>query len=172
MNLTGSTAICAVAAGAFPQMNKKILHMKKINLLTISNYTILVYLILWIFYAGFNWDVFAIKLNTNLGFSVIGGYPFIFFFLLGLAAILLFRYFAYINKVNTDKRESNNSHRIAIMEKDIELLKMKEVLFKMQTAEMDKNSSHLSALHEKLDSLSNQMSDNKEDNKEVKEQNE
>ena len=143
--------------------------MKKTNLLSISNYTIIVYLIIWIYYAGFNWDVFAIKLNTNLGFSVIGGFPFIFFFLLGLAAILLFRYFAYISKVNTDKIESNSSHRIAMMEKDIELLKMKEVLLKMQTAEMDKNSANLSVLHEKLDNLSNQMSDNKEDDKEDKE---
>ncbi|MEX0982962.1 MAG: hypothetical protein WDZ47_12845 [Bacteroidales bacterium] len=145
--------------------------MKKINLVSISNYTILVYLIIWIYYAGFNWDVFSIKLNTNAGFSVIGGYPFIFFLLLGLAALLLLRYFVYINKVNTEKKESNSSHRIAIMEKDIELLKMKEVLFKMQTAEMDKNSSHLSALHEKLDSLSNQMSEKREEGKEDKEQN-
>lgn len=140
--------------------------MKKINLIITSNITILVYLLVWIYYASFNWDIFAIKLNTNAGFSVIGGFPFVFFFLLGLAALLVHRYFIYIGKVHTDKRESNSSHRIAMLEKDIELLKMKEVLFKMQTAEMDKNSSHLSALHEKLDNLSDQMTDKQEDDKE------
>jgi hypothetical protein len=140
--------------------------MKKINLINISNFTILVYLLVWIYYASFNWDIFSIKLNTNAGFSVIGGFPFIFFFLLGLASLLVIRYFIYVGKVHAEKRESNSSHRIALLEKDIELLKMKEVLFKMQTAEMDKNSSHLNALHEKLDSLSDQISDKQEDNKE------
>ncbi len=140
--------------------------MKKINLINISNFTILIYLLVWIYYASFNWDIFSIKLNTNVGFSVVGGFPFIFFFLLGLAALLVHRYFIYIAKVHTDKKENNSLHRIAMLEKDIELLKMKEMLFKMQTAEMDKNSSHLSALHEKLDSLSDQITDKEEDDKE------
>jgi uncharacterized coiled-coil protein SlyX len=52
------------------------------------------------------------------------------------------------------------------MEKDIELLKMKEVLFKMQTSEMDKSSSQLNALHEKLDSLSNKISEKDEEENE------
>jgi uncharacterized coiled-coil protein SlyX len=142
--------------------------MKKINLINISNVTIIIYFLVWVYYAIFNWDVFSIKLNTNAGFSVIGGLPFVFFFILGLVALLVIRYFIYIYKVDTEKRVTARNHKIAIMEKDIELLKMKEVLFKMQTSEMDKSSSQLNALHEKLDSLTNQISekDEEEDKKE------
>ncbi len=132
--------------------------MKRTTLVTIINFTLGFYLLVWIYYAAFNWEVFSIKLNTNAGFSVIGGYPFAFFFLFGFAALLAVKYVVHLNKVYEDKTEKEQAHRIAIQEKDIELLKMKEVLFKMQTSEMSKNSSHLNALHEKLDSLSEQMS--------------
>lgn len=132
--------------------------MKRNTLVTIINFILGIYLLVWIYYAAFNWDVFSIKLNTNAGFSVIGGYPFVFFFLLGFAALLAVKYIVHLNRVYEDKTEREQSHKIAIQEKDIELLKMKEVLFKMQTSEMSKNSSHLNALHEKLDSLSDQMS--------------
>lgn len=141
--------------------------MKKINLSNILNYMLFIYLIIYVYYAIFNWEVFAIKLNTNAGFSIIGGFPFVFFFLLGLAALLLIKYLVYIDKVNTEKRESNNKHQIEIMAKDIELLKMKEVLFKMQNSEMGKNSADLNALHEKLDNLSSQMKEKTADNDEI-----
>ncbi|MCF8226276.1 MAG: DUF4212 domain-containing protein [Bacteroidales bacterium] len=132
--------------------------MKKNILTHIINYTMVVYLAVWAYYAIFNWDVFSIKLNTNAGFSVIGGYPFAFFFLIGIAALLILKYFINMNIIEYEKREKDSRHKMAIMEKDIELLKMKEVLFKMQTSEMGKNSSHLDALHKKLDELSNTIS--------------
>jgi hypothetical protein len=137
--------------------------MKRTILTNAINFTLALYAAVWIYYAAFNWEIFSIKLNTNAGFSVIGGYPFVFFFLLGLAALLTVKYFIYLNKVREDSREKDSTYRIALMEKDIELLKMKEVLFKMQTSEMEQNSSNLNALHEKLDHLSNTMEQEKED---------
>jgi hypothetical protein len=133
--------------------------MKKINLTIIINYTLGIYLAAWLFYSVLNWDVFSIKLNTNIGFTTIGGYPFVFFFLFGFTALLTIKYFINLSMIRTNKSERERIHRIAILEKDIELLKMKEVLFKMQTSEMGKNSSNLNALHEKLDELSAKMSD-------------
>jgi hypothetical protein len=159
-----NTAIENTASDLLLQMRIKVRkNMKKLNLLQISTFTVIIYLLVWSYYAIFNWDVFSIKLNTNAGFSVIGGFPFVFFFLLGLVALLILRYFIYIHKVNSDKHERSSAHRIAIMEKDIELLKMKEVLFKMQTSEMDKSSTQLNALHDKLDNLSNQISEKGEE---------
>ena len=137
--------------------------MKRTVLSTIANFILALYAAVWIYYAAFNWEVFSIKLNTNAGFSVIGGYPFVFFFLLGIILLLALKYLIHLNKVHEDKTEKDSRHKIEIMEKDIELLKMKEVLFKMQTSEMGKNSSHLNALHEKLDNLSNRLELEKED---------
>lgn len=137
--------------------------MKRTVLTNVTTFILALYAAVWIYYAAFNWEVFSIKLNTSAGFSVIGGYPFVFFFLLGLVALLAVKYVVHLNKVHEDRAEKDSVHKIAIMEKDIELLKMKEVLFKMQTSEMGKNSSHLSALHEKLDNLSNKLESEKED---------
>lgn len=137
--------------------------MKRTVLSNALNFTLALYAAVWIYYAAFNWEIFSIKLNTNAGFAVIGGYPFVFFFLLGLVALLSVKYFFHLNKVREDRREKDSSHRIALMEKDIELLKMKEVLFKMQTSEMEQNSSNLNALHEKLDQLSHKMEQEKMD---------
>lgn len=142
-----------VAASYFTIDNINTEPMKRTVLTNVINFTLAIYVAVWIYYAAFNWEVFAIKLNTNAGFSVIGGYPFAFFFLLGFAALLTVKYFIHLNKVHEDRKEKDSDHKIAIMEKDIELLKMKEVLFKMQTSEMGKNSSHLNTLHEKLDNL-------------------
>ncbi len=138
--------------------------MKNHKLNNAVNILLILYLASWIYYAVFNWDVFAIKLNTNAGFSVIGGYPFLFFFVLGLAALLILKYVIHISLLQKDRSDKDQRHRITILEKDIEILKMKEVLFKMQTSEMSKNSSHLNALHEKLDALSNQISHEEEKN--------
>lgn len=132
--------------------------MKNHKLNNAVNIILILYLASWIYYAAFNWDVFAIRLNTNAGFSVMGGYPFVFFFILGLVALLILKYVIHISLLQKDRSEKDQRHRITILEKDIEILKMKEVLFKMQTSEMSKNSSHLNALHEKLDALSNQIS--------------
>ena len=132
--------------------------MKNHKLNNTINVILVIYLAVWIYYAIFNWDVFVIKLNTNAGFSVIGGFPFIFFFLLGLVTLLLLKYVAHLHILQGERKEKDQVHRITLLEKDIEILKMKEVLFKMQTSEMSKNSSHLNALHEKLDELSNQIS--------------
>ncbi len=136
--------------------------MKNHKLNNAVNIILILYLASWIYYAVFNWDVFAIKLNTNAGFSVIGGYPFVFFFILGLVGLLILKYIIHISLLQKDRGEKDQRHRITILEKDIEILKMKEVLFKMQTSEMSKNSSHLNALHEKLDALSNQISHEEE----------
>lgn len=131
--------------------------MKNHKLNNAVNVILILYLAVWIYYAAFNWDVFAIKLNTNAGFSVIGGYPFVFFFVLGLVALLILKYVIHVSLLQKERGDKDQRHRITILEKDIEILKMKEVLFKMQTSEMSKNSSHLNALHEKLDTLSNQI---------------
>lgn len=135
--------------------------MKKINIRSVINYTLGIYLAAWIYYAIFNWKIFSIQLNTNAGFSIISGYPIAFFFLFGFAALLMLKYFVGINSLHQEKLARERTHRISILEKDIELLKLKEVLFSMQTSELDKNSTYLKALHEKLDKLSNRLNENK-----------
>lgn len=154
--------------------------MRKNQHKIIVDILLVTWLFIWIYYLAFNWAVFSIELNINLGFAVISGYPFVFFFLLGLIALIFIKYsfhFTALKQVSKEKEEQNEK---TLLEKDIEILKLKEVLFKMQTKDLNESSSALSALQEKLDSISKQIapeaqtpenkpegkSDNKEKNKE------
>jgi hypothetical protein len=137
--------------------------MKKLDLNKLLNGILVVYILTWVYYAIFNWDVFSIKLNTNAGFTVIGGYPFAFFSLFGLVILVLIKYFVQIRKLENEKRSREFHYQKSILEKDLEILKMKEVLFKMQTSEMSKNSSHINDLHAKLDQISEQLRLEKEE---------
>lgn len=137
--------------------------MRKIDLNKLMNVFLVIYVLTWVYYAIFNWDVFSLKLNTNAGFAVIGGYPFAFFSLFGLVILVLMKYFVQIRKLENEKRAREFQYQKSILEKDLEILRMKEVLFKMQTSEMNKNSSHLNELHAKLDQISEQLRLEKEE---------
>ena len=63
--------------------------MKKLNIKSVIDIALIVWIAIWLYYALFNWDVFVVKLNTNIGFSIIGLYPFIFFFFIGLILLVI-----------------------------------------------------------------------------------
>lgn len=131
--------------------------MNKIKLKHIINAAIIIWLVLWIYYLGFNWDVFSINLKTDLGFAVIGFYPFIFFFVLGLVLMVLIKYIEQTIAMKKLGRDKDMKNRIALLEKDIELLRLKETLFKMQSEELSRNNANLNALHQRLDEITSQL---------------
>ena len=136
--------------------------MKKIKLDTIINISIIIWLVFWLYYMVFNWDVFVIKLNTSLGFTLVGGYPFIFFSVVGLVILLVLKYFNKTIQLEVWKKEAESNRKLALLEKDIEILKLRETIYKMQSEELSKNSATLEALHKKLDNLDDSTSSNDE----------
>ncbi|MEE4214269.1 MAG: hypothetical protein V2I34_04335 [Bacteroidales bacterium] len=128
--------------------------MNKIKLRHIIDATIIAWVIIWLYYGIFNWDIFIIKLDANLGFAVIGSYPFVFFFLLGLIFLIVLRYFDTIISMRRLGQYKDLKNNIALLEKDIEVLKLRETVYKMQSEEMSRNDASLQALHQKLDELS------------------
>ncbi len=128
--------------------------MNKIKLRHIIDATIIAWVIIWFYYGIFNWDIFIIKLDANLGFAVIGSYPFVFFLLLGLIFLIVLRYFDTIISMRRLGQFKDLKNNIALLEKDIEVLKLRETVYKMQSEEMSRNDASLQALHQKLDELS------------------
>lgn len=131
--------------------------MNKIKLKHIINTAIILWLVLWVYYLGFNWDVFSINLKTDLGFAVIGAYPFIFFSVLGLVLMALIKYIEQTMAMRSMERNKDMESKIALLEKDIEILRLKETLFKMQSEELSRNNANLNALHQRLDEISSQI---------------
>jgi len=95
------------------------------------------YLLVYIYFAIFNWQVFTVNLNIDLGFGVIGFPPFIVLFVIGF---LLVGILAWINYVNSLRR------LIYELEQGIEFGKMKEKMVSNRVQEMlfdDKNIEQL-----------------------------
>lgn len=130
--------------------------MKTIKTSRALNAILLIWIAGWIYYALFNWDIFIIGLNTNLGFTVMKCYPFLITFFTGLIALLFLKYLSTFNEMNKD-------NKISLYEKDLEIFKMKEVLFRMQNPDVGKSASNLNALYDKLDELSDQIKTNSDD---------
>lgn len=137
--------------------------MKKNKIQSTIDIIILLWILIWLYYLVFNWDVFIVKLNTDFGFGTITLYPFIFFFFLGSTGFIILKYVIHILQIQNNAKEKENKNKITLLEKDIEILKLKEVLFKMQSEGLNKSASTINALQEKIDSLSKKIEDEKEE---------
>jgi hypothetical protein len=141
--------------------------MKKINIQSVINIILALWVGIWFYYLLFNWDVFIIQLNTNFGFNTYNMYPFVFFFFIGLIGFVIVKYAIHYSEMQNKGKEEENKSKTKLLEKDIEILKLKEVLFKMQSEGMNKSASTINALHAKLDSLSKKYNNENEEITEV-----
>ena len=124
---------------------------------TIINYLLIIWIVIWAYFAAFNWAVFTVSLNINLGFTVITGYPFLFYSIAGIIFLIILRYIAQYLIERQRIHEKNLENKIAMQGKDIEILQLKEVLFNMQTKEYNQNAESMKSLNEKLNKISEQM---------------
>jgi len=76
-----------------------------------------VYLLIFLYFAIFNWDVFIVTINTNLGFTVVKTPPFLLLFIVGLFVTALQSNFTYIRETR---------HEVSYLYKSIELEKLKK----------------------------------------------
>lgn len=130
---------------------------------TVISYFIIIWIVIWAYFAAFNWEVFAVAININLGFTVITGYPFIFYFVAGIILFIALRYIAQYLSERQRAYERHLEHKIAMQGKDIEILQLKEVLFNMQTKEHNQNVESMNTLNEKLNKISEQMQISKQE---------
>ncbi len=131
--------------------------MKIKNYKVFVNTALILWLLIWVYYLAFNWSVFSVELKTNLGFAVISSYPFLFFFITGLILLIVLKYAYHIVSIQEQNQVKDKETKTSLLEKDIEILKLKEVLFKMQTKDMNESSSALAALQDKLDKISDKI---------------
>ena len=131
--------------------------MQKIELNKIINISIIVWVLIWLYFLVFNWKVFSINLDTNLGFTVVGGYPFIFFFIIGLLFLILIKYFDHLIEMKRLNIEKGMENKIALLEKDIELLKLKESFVNKLSDEVTTKASNMNALYNKLYELTEKL---------------
>lgn len=135
--------------------------MKKSKIQSYINIILIVWISIWFYYLLFNWDVFIIQLKTNLGFNTISLHPFLFFFVIGTIGFIVIKYLIHFYDLQNDAILKENKNKKSILEKDIEILKLREALYKMHSDGMNKNAGVIGDLHSKLDNLSKKIANEK-----------
>ncbi len=114
---------------------------------------LIIWIVAWGYFMLFNWDIFVVKLNINLGLGIINNRPFVLFFVLGMLIILSIRYMLQYSRMLRRIEVKEKNTKIAMQEKDIEILKLKEMLYKEQSTEFNKTAKDISSLHEKIEGV-------------------
>jgi hypothetical protein len=136
--------------------------IKNFKVRYLINILLALWIFIWSYFILFNWDIFIVKLNINLGFGIISSRPFVIFFVLGMLIILVIRYLLQYSRMLRRIEVKEKNTKIAMQEKDIEILKLKEMLYKEQSTDFNKTAKDISLLHEKIDAVAKKYKDQNE----------
>ncbi len=125
-----------------------------------------IYLVLSLYFAMFNWDVFIITINTNLGFTVVKTPPFLLLFLLGLFIIALQSNFAYIRETMHEVENLQRVIELEKLKKDNEINNFKASVLDSQTKTTERNIQKLGEIQDVLAKITEEL---ETDKKKVKE---
>lgn len=137
--------------------------MKKSKIQSAINIILIAWISIWFYYLLFNWDVFIIQLKTNLGFNTINLHPFLFFLITGTIGFIVIKYLIHYFELQNQADLKQSKNKMSMLEKDVEILKLREALYKMHSDGMSKNAGVISDLHSKLDNLSKKIAEEKDE---------
>jgi hypothetical protein len=102
---------------------------------------LILYTLVNLYFAVFNWKIFTVKLNTDLGFAVVEFPPFIILFLLGLILIGIHSWMNYVLRLRK---------MIVDLEQGMEIGRLKDKLFSNKFRNFIFDENNLKILKEKL----------------------
>ena len=109
-----------------------------------------IYLVLSLYFAILNWDVFIITINTNLGFAVVKTPPFLLLFLLGLFIIAIQSNFSYIRETSHEVENLQKIIELEKLKKDNEINEFKASVLDSQTQTSERNIQKLGEIQDVL----------------------
>ncbi|NQU82161.1 MAG: hypothetical protein HQ543_11635 [Bacteroidetes bacterium] len=128
-----------------------------------------VYLLIFLYFAIFNWDVFIVTINTNLGFTVVKTPPFLLLFIVGLFVTALQSNFTYIRETRHEVSYLYKSIELEKLKKDSEINDFKASVLDSQTKTSERNIQKLGEIQDVLEKLTEELDTDK---KKVKEKDE
>jgi hypothetical protein len=102
---------------------------------------LILYTLIYLYFAIFNWQVFIVKLNIDLGFAVITIPPFIFLFLIGFIIIGILSWMHYMASLQK---------MIYELEQGVEFGKMRDRMVKSRVRDWLLEESNVTILTDKL----------------------
>lgn len=131
------------------------------------NILLIVWLSIWGYFMALNWEVFTVKLNIYLGFTLINGRPFVLLFILSTLVIVVIRYLLQYSRMLRRLEVKEKNTKITMQEKDIEILKLKELLYKEHRDEFNKTANNITALHNRIESVAKYLEQKKDEEKKI-----
>jgi len=125
-----------------------------------------VYLLIFLYFAIFNWDVFIVTINTNLGFTVVKTPPFLLLFIVGLFVTALQSNFTYIRETRHEVSYLYKSIELEKLKKDNEINDFKASVLDGQTKTTERNIQKLGEIQDVLVRITEELDTEK---KKVKE---
>jgi len=111
------------------------------NLLLRKLIPLFIYSVVYIYFMVFNWKIFTISLNVNLGFGVVKMPPFLILFLLGFILIGVLSWISYVASL----------HKIIYeLEHGVEVGKIKDKMVHGKLKEQLEDAKTLGMLNEQL----------------------
>jgi hypothetical protein len=124
--------------------------MKK--LLLKKSWALILYTILYLYFMVFNWKVFTLKLNINLGFAQVQLPPFIILFIVGLSLLIILTWINYIANLQKIIHELKRGETEKMSDKMV-IKKVKEQLKDQENVETLKTRLGISDIRSKQDEL-------------------
>jgi len=134
--------------------------MKK--LLLKKSWALILYTLIFLYFMVFNWQVFTLKLNINLGFAQAQLPPFIILFILGLGLLIILtwiNYIANLQKIIFELKQGKNEK----MTDKLVIKKVKEQLKDQENVESLKSRLGISEIRTKQDELIQMLSNMQKD---------
>lgn len=131
--------------------------MKK--LLFRKSLPLILYTLVYIYFIGFNWKIFTVSLNVNLGFGMVNFPPFIILFLLGFIIIGALSWLGYVTNLRKIIFELEQGAEIGKMKDQLLRSKVQEQLVDEKNIALLMKKMGLPELREKQEELFRMMSD-------------
>jgi hypothetical protein len=117
---------------------------------------------------GFNWKLFTVSLNVNLGFGVVSLPPFIVLFLLGFIIIAVLSWMSYMLSLQKMIYELEQGVETGQMKEKVVRKRFRKLLLDEQTLDLMKDKLHIEDIRARQEELIHSVSELKNHLKERK----
>lgn len=117
------------------------------------------YALIHLYFMVFNWDLFTLNQQINLGFGTVSLPPFIILFLLGFIFIVVLTWINYILSLKKIIYELENGLEQSRMKDKLVMRKVKELVMKEENLDLLKDKMGIAELKSKQEELIQMMAD-------------
>lgn len=129
------------------------------RLLLRKSILLIIYLVISLYFAIFNWQIFTVNLNVSLGFGVVSFPPFIVMFLLGFIVIGILSWMNYATSLRKMIYELEHGVEIGKMKDKLTGSRVRELLLDDKNLELLKSKMGIQEIRNKQEEITRMLSE-------------